>query len=136
VAPHLYARSLAGKGALPPFDNTNPRAFRDQVVSLASSVPAAGRFLRAEAANENQFQTLGLFAAGVVAANVAGLPRGHLHNFVLTYLASRAVYTVLYVTGDTPFLANLRTAAYMTGVGSIFTAFVTAGIQFNKVLLL
>lgn len=127
--------SLTGKGGLPAFDNINPRAFREKVGALAKTVPAAATFLRAEAANDNQFQTLGLFAAGIVAANVAGLPRGHIHNYAITYLVSRAAYSVLYIVGDSPFFANLRTLAYLTAVGSIFTSFITAGIQFNKVLL-
>ncbi len=66
---------------------------------------------------------------------MAGLPRGHIHNYALTYLASRAAFSVLYIFGETPFYANLRTLSYLTSIGSIFTAFITAGIQFNKVLL-
>ena len=85
--------------------------------------------------NDGSLPSSSFSFTGIVAANVAGLPRGHIHNYALTYLVSRAVYSVVYIIGDSPFLANVRTLAYLTGVGSIFTSFITAGIQFNKVLL-
>lgn len=42
----------------------------------------------------NRFETIGLYAAGVVAANVAGVPSSELNKLTGGYLASRALFNL------------------------------------------
>jgi len=52
------------------------------------------RIHRGEAASSNGLETIGIYAAGVVAANFARIPTETLNQLTLTYLASRLVYNV------------------------------------------
>lgn len=66
IAPHFYAASLGGKA----FDKRSPRSYTsslkdDQTLDAATKQ----RIIRAEGAQQNGFENLGLFAAAVVAAN-------------------------------------------------------------------
>lgn len=54
----------------------------------------ARQYLRTEAAQQNIFENLGLYAAAIVAGNVAGLPVRHMNKIALGYLVSRLVYVV------------------------------------------
>lgn len=124
-----------GKNDLPAFENQHPRAFVNKISQLAKTSPNARKFLRAEAANQNAFETIGLFAAAIVAGNVAGLGSKTLNALAGGYLASRAVYNILYVNVSTSALgANLRSIAYVSSIGIIATAFIKAGNAFNKLL--
>lgn len=42
----------------------------------------------------DRFENLGLFAAAVVAANVAKVPNSELNTLTATYLASRALFNL------------------------------------------
>lgn len=42
----------------------------------------------------NRFETIGLFAAAVVAANVAKVPSHQMNQLTAAYLASRAVFNL------------------------------------------
>ncbi|KAF4548639.1 Hypothetical protein D9617_26g078510 [Elsinoe fawcettii] len=122
IIPHFYAASL-GK-----FDNKNPRAYvrdteNDQSVDKATKAKIA----RAEAANANNFENLGLFAAAVTMGNVAKLDNWTLNALSGGYLASRAVYNWLYINGTTDAKANARTVSYLTGVGIVFAFFIKSG---------
>lgn len=57
--------------------------------------------MRAESAQQNGFENLGLFAAAVVIGNVANLSNSTLNTLSGAYLASRVVYNYLYLTGTT-----------------------------------
>ncbi len=85
------------------------------------------RIIRAEGAQINGFENLGLFASAVVAANVAGLPAKTLNALCGGYLASRVVYNFIYINNTTETLGNLRTAVFLTGLGHIFTLFIKSG---------
>jgi uncharacterized MAPEG superfamily protein len=85
------------------------------------------RIQRARAATANGFETLGLYAAAVVAGNAAGLPVQRLNALALAYLVSRVVYNYVYVVVlDNARLAALRAAIWVSGIGIIFGFFVSA----------
>lgn len=73
LAPHVYATSLHdSKSPGKKFDNCNPRTLvpsLDSNQSLDSETKQT--IIRAEAAQQNGFENVGLFAAAVVAGNVA-----------------------------------------------------------------
>ncbi|KAJ4324318.1 hypothetical protein N0V94_001376 [Neodidymelliopsis sp. IMI 364377] len=122
IAPHFYAASL-GK-----FDNKNPRTYtRDTEGDQSIDKATKAKIIRAEGAQQNGFENLGLFAAAVVIGNVAKLDNSTLNTLSAAYLASRVVYNVLYVGGTTDMLSNLRSVSFLTGVGIIWTFFIKSG---------
>ncbi|KAF3048517.1 hypothetical protein E8E11_005482 [Didymella keratinophila] len=122
IAPHFYAASL-GK-----FDNKNPRTYtRDTEGDQSIDKATKAKIIRAEGAQQNGFENLGLFAAAVVIGNVAKLPNETLNALSVGYLASRVAYNALYIGGTTDTLSNLRSVSFLTGVGIIFTFFIKSG---------
>ncbi|CZT14781.1 uncharacterized protein RCC_00735 [Ramularia collo-cygni] len=122
IAPHFYAASL-GK-----LDNRNPRTYTrevegDQTIDKATKQT----IIRAEGAQQNGFENLGLFAAAVVIGNVAKLDNWTLNALSGGYLASRVVYNALYITGTTEGVANARSVAFLSGIGIIFSFFIKSG---------
>jgi uncharacterized MAPEG superfamily protein len=90
------------------------------------------RISRAKAATANGFETLGLYAASVVAGNVAGVSTARLNKLTLAYVLSRVVYNYTYVAlQDNARMAGLRPLVWMAGIGIIFTLFVSAGKALN-----
>jgi uncharacterized MAPEG superfamily protein len=98
MAPHVYATTLGGAK----FDNTCPRTYTTSL-SADQSVDKAtkDRIVRAEGAQQNGFENLGLFASAVVAGNIAGLDNGALNWLSGGYLLSRVVYNMVYITNST-----------------------------------
>ncbi|KAI9052922.1 hypothetical protein LZ554_003194 [Drepanopeziza brunnea f. sp. 'monogermtubi'] len=121
--PHPYAVSLSQK-----FDNRSPRTYiksleSDQTIDQATK----DRIIRAEAAQTNGFENLGLYAAAVVAGNVAGLPARTMNTLTAGYLASRILYNYIYITNTTQAASSLRSVAFVSGVGMIWTLFIKSG---------
>lgn len=59
------------------------------------------KIIRAEGAQQNGFENIGLFAAAVVIGNVAKLNNSTLNTLSGCYLLSRLAYNVLYITNTT-----------------------------------
>ena len=95
----------------------------DQSIDQATK----GRILRAESAQQNGFENIGLFAAAVVAGNAAGLDNWWLNTLSAGYIASRAVYNFIYINNTTEGIAQTRTAVFLGGLGMIMSLFVMAG---------
>ncbi|KAM0434489.1 hypothetical protein ACHAPT_003585 [Fusarium lateritium] len=123
--PHIYAvRISAGT-----YDNANPRSHKEHIEkSDKLDKPKKQLILRAKAATENGFETIGLFAAGVAAANHAGVHPRALNALSFGYVACRAVYNVAYVwlQADRR-LCWVRSVAWSVGIGLITTLWVKAG---------
>jgi hypothetical protein len=96
----------------------------------------------------NGFENVGLFAAAVVAGNIANLDNSTLNFWSGGYLVSRVVYTYVYInnTSDTMgksmvpgykygdekglltcMVANARSGIFLAGIGAIFTLFIKSG---------
>ncbi len=71
------------------FDNRRPREW------LAKQ---QGWRARAHAAQQNSWEALIVFAAGVLTAQVAGAPQARVNLVALVFIAARVLYIVLYVT--------------------------------------
>jgi len=68
---------------------------------------------RAQAATTNGFESMGVYAAAVVAANTAGVPVAQLNALTLGYVAGRLGYNVIYVwLQQNRKLAPLRSALW------------------------
>ncbi|KAG0646340.1 hypothetical protein D0Z07_8421 [Hyphodiscus hymeniophilus] len=121
--PHLYA-ATASKS----FDNRTPRGYTkclDSDQTLDKSTKE--RIARAEGAQQNGFENIGLFASAVVAGNLAGLPSATLNTLAGGYFLSRLVYNVVYITNTSETMANVRTAVFLGGIAQIMTLFVKSG---------
>jgi uncharacterized MAPEG superfamily protein len=127
LAPHVYATTLHDSRSTQKFDNSSPRKLIPSLSTNQSlDTTTKETIIRAEAAQQNGFENLGLFAAAVVAANVAKVDAWWMNVLSLGYLGSRAAYNVLYVRGA----GGARTVVFLGGVGVIFTLFIQAG---NKI---
>ncbi|KFA74981.1 hypothetical protein S40288_02200 [Stachybotrys chartarum IBT 40288] len=125
IGTHAYATLQTPKS----YDNTYPRSFKDniekdQTIDLARKQ----RAIRAEAASQNGFETLGFYAAAVVAANHARLPVDLLNHATLAYVASRLLYTLSYVQfKPTPANSVLRSSVWWVGIGVTSYLWIKAG---------
>jgi uncharacterized MAPEG superfamily protein len=127
LAPHVYATTLHDSRSTQKFDNSSPRKLIPSLSTNQSlDTTTKETIIRAEAAQQNGFENLGLFAAAVVAANVAKVDAWWVNVLSLGYLGSRAAYNVLYVRGA----GGARTVVFLGGVGVIFMLFIQAG---NKI---
>ncbi|KAI4134701.1 MAG: hypothetical protein LQ347_001305 [Umbilicaria vellea] len=132
LLPHLYATSLAGSK----FDVTQPRGMVNKLVNDQSLDSATkSRIARAEGAQQNGFENIGLYAAAVVAGNIAGLNAGTLNYLSGGYLLSRMAYNIIYITNESAMAGNARTGVFVTGIGLIMTLFVKAGNKLQPGLL-
>ncbi|KAI1341876.1 hypothetical protein F5Y15DRAFT_413801 [Xylariaceae sp. FL0016] len=128
LAPRFYS-GIAGPGKKH-FDRSNPRNFSARLNSADIDKELRQRLLRAESCVANAFEGLPLFAAGVVAANAAGLPTSTVNALSLGYVASRVAYTWVYIWGqNNRRLSGARTLVWMAGMGMIMTMFVKAGLK-------
>ena len=99
---------------------------------MVASLQMVRRISRAEAATANGFETLGLYAGGVVAANAAGVAVPTVNKLSLGYLGARIVFNYIYVVlQDNARLAPLRSLTWMVSVGCITSLYVAAGIAVN-----
>ncbi|GJN68736.1 hypothetical protein PLICBS_002780 [Purpureocillium lilacinum] len=127
LAPHAYAVSAAGKT----YDISNPRFFLPTVAKDESlDKTLRQRIIRAEGASQNGFENLGLFASGVVAANVAGVAPAEVSALSVGYLLARLAYVFTYVhLGANRRLAPVRSLVYMASTGLLLAIWVRAGFS-------
>lgn len=126
LLPHVYAVAASGEV----YDNANPRGWKDAMAKTDMAKPRRQRLLRAQNASENGFESIGIYAAGVVAANQAGLGAGAVNALTLGYLASRLGYVFSYVElGANSRLSGVRSGFWMVSMGLCFTLWVKAGLK-------
>ncbi|KAG6008600.1 hypothetical protein E4U21_004240 [Claviceps maximensis] len=124
LLPHSYAVASSGV-----YDNANPRGFKDAVARGGIDKKRQQRLLRAKAASENGFESLGLYAAGVVAANQAGVGAWTINALTLGYLVSRIAFVFAYVElGANRRLAPVRSICWALSVGLCLGLWVKAGL--------
>ncbi|OAQ61206.1 membrane associated eicosanoid/glutathione metabolism-like domain-containing protein [Pochonia chlamydosporia 170] len=127
LLPHLYAVGSAGFNV---YDNSYPRAYRDTLIKDTSiDKIRKQRILRAEACSLNGLETIGLFAASVIAGNYAKLDTATLNNLSIGYLVSRFLYTLAYVFIQNRRLSWLRTAIWQVTAGYIAMFWIKAGYK-------
>jgi len=134
LMPHAYAMALYDKERAPgtaEYDTTMPRKNISNVKDAKLSPVMADRFLRAEGSNDNSFTGLPLFAAAIVAGNMARLSPTTLNTAAALYLGLRGAYCLFYINGTTKLFANLRTASWLSASATCLTLFVWAGNKFR-----
>lgn len=131
-APHFYAARLYESATKKSFPITAPRTLitkldADQSLDNATK----SKIIRAEGAQSNGFENIGIFAAAVVAGNVANVDNWWLNTLSMGYLASRVVYNLIYLNNESERAGHTRSVVFVSGIGMIFTLFIKAG---NKMM--
>ncbi|KAI8628652.1 hypothetical protein F5Y19DRAFT_476197 [Xylariaceae sp. FL1651] len=86
------------------------------------------KILRAEAAAANGQETVGLFAAAVIAANYTGVPVETINTVCAVWLGTRVVYNTIYIfLQENRSFAPLRSLVWNAGLISWVTLCVKAG---------
>lgn len=93
----------------------DPRAYSDGLT---------GWRRRAHLAHLNAFEATPAILAGVVIAELAGAPRGHVDGLALAFVAFRALHAALYIA-DRPVL---RGHAWRLGILCVIALFVDAAV--------
>ena len=133
LVPRVYAAHLYEKVSAAKFDNRYPRHLTKTVMECQNIDSCTkGRIVRAEMAQQNGFDNIGLFATAVIAGNMANISHTWLNAMSVGYLISRIIYNLIFINNTTLILAWTRTAVFMSGVAMILTMFVLAG---NKLAL-
>ncbi|KAG6038578.1 hypothetical protein E4U41_004028 [Claviceps citrina] len=124
VFPHSYA--IASSGV---YDNANPRGWREAIARADMDKSLQQRVLRAEGASQNSFESIGLYAAAVVAANQAGVGAGTVNGLTLGYLACRVGFVFAYVElGANRRLSAVRSGLWAVSMGLCLALWVKAGL--------
>ncbi|KAF5539586.1 hypothetical protein FMEXI_8783 [Fusarium mexicanum] len=93
--PHAYTITAGAKGT---YDNCNPRSHKDIIANCQTLDKSHKQFLlRAKAATENGLETIGCYAAGILAANFAAVPAPTINILGLGYVVSRLLYNIAYL---------------------------------------
>jgi uncharacterized MAPEG superfamily protein len=103
--------SAIAKGAYKDYDNSKPREW------LARQ---QGWRARANAAQQNSWEALIVFAAAVFAAHLAGAPQDKANAIAIAFLVARVVYVFFYLA-DRP---TLRSATWLIAFGLCVALFV------------
>lgn len=136
IVPRFYAIVAYKQSTKKDLDGKAPRDWPLQLANnQALDAKAKGRIMRAESAQSNGLENIGLFAAAVVAGNVAGLPANTLNTLSFSYVASRIVYNYIYINNDDIPVAA-RTATFFAGLGCVFTLFIKAGNGLKNAVIL
>jgi len=127
---HLFAIISAPKS----FDNTNPRSFKDNVAKAPGLSEERKLFIaRAKAAADNGYETLGLFAAAVIAGNQAGLDARTLNLLSAGYLATRLIYNYIYIyLGSSAKIAPLRSLVWAVSLFFSLGLFISSGLKLKN----
>ncbi|KPM40642.1 hypothetical protein AK830_g5902 [Neonectria ditissima] len=123
--PHAYA-VLSSRAH---FDNANPFNHAESLAASETLDKVKQQcLLRAKAASGNGFETLGFYASGVAAANVAGVDVRALNVLTMGYVATRVAYNVTYIwLQKNRRLARLRSVLWVSGIGLVVTLWIKAG---------
>ncbi|KAF2842234.1 hypothetical protein M501DRAFT_998491 [Patellaria atrata CBS 101060] len=131
LLPKFYATNLASQGNPASVDNRNPKG-TDYRPRLAQRLGPSlyTRWERAEAAHGNMLENFPLFAAAVIAGNLANLDG--VDTFVQVYLALRVVYVVSYITTTTNSYSYIRTGLWFSSVIIAFRTLTQAAFALGK----
>lgn len=111
-----YVWTLAAKSRGERFDNREPRAW------LARQTDP--RIQRANAAQLNAFEAFPAFAAGVILADMAGVPDSTIALLAVIFVAARLAHGLLYVIGA----AMARSAVWFVGLCCVIALLAQAAL--------
>ncbi len=115
LLPILWAGAAKAGGARSGsrYDNARPR----ESLGALSGWPA-----RANYAQQNSYEALPPFAAGVIIAQLCNAPQSTIDTLAITFVVARVAYGLCYMADQ----AGLRSLVWLVGFGSMIGLFVAA----------
>ena len=113
ILPFLFAFIAKGLGGFGLKDNANPRE---------SIAKFTGRAARANAAQQNSFETLPIFLASVIVAMLFFVPQPVVNYLAVLYVMLRVVYGIAYIIN----LPTFRSIIWMLSMVCCFLLFYLA----------
>lgn len=98
------------------YDNSEPRGWLEKQKGVRR---------RADSAHRNHFEAFPFFAAGVLIAQQLHAPQNSTDMLAIAFIASRIVYTWLYLTDR----STLRSVSWFIGYLSVVGLFLIAAFQ-------
>lgn len=134
--PHWYTIYLAESNKIQGgWSNVNPRFWVQSLIAKAANgkklSPLELQILRGQSCQANSFENVPLFLGTVLWANYTGLERETINNFVLGYLVSRVLYTLLYLKVSGKAESFARTVVFNFGIGWIVTIWIKGGLRIS-----
>eukprot|EP01118_Nematostelium_gracile_P014766 TRINITY_DN582_c0_g1_i2.p1 TRINITY_DN582_c0_g1~~TRINITY_DN582_c0_g1_i2.p1 ORF type:complete len:173 (+),score=42.13 TRINITY_DN582_c0_g1_i2:2-520(+) len=106
------------------FNNVAPRTMLDHPKLQNTKAGAEAR--RSNAAHLNSMETFPFFASAVLAAHVTRVNPILIDRLAMGYVASRFVYNIFYIKGETETLSVCRSLTYFGGYATILYLFYEA----------
>ncbi|PWY99171.1 hypothetical protein BCV70DRAFT_163258 [Testicularia cyperi] len=135
--PHWYTIYLAETNKVQGgWANTNPRAWVAQLNAKAATgkrLSALERtILRGQSCQANSFENVPTFVAATIFANYTKLDNSTINKFIITYLGSRFVFTLLYLKTDSYAKSFLRTAVFQVGILAMWYVWIAGSFKLLK----
>jgi len=105
-----YVTVGLAKGGRSGYDNAGPRVWAERL---------DGWKRRAEWAHRNHIEAFAPFAAGVIVAGLAGVPRGRIDLLAGLFVLLRVLYTLAYLANA----ASLRSIIWTGGILCVIALF-------------
>lgn len=131
VIPHAYSIGIITRANNGQWNNSNPRSSKFSA-KLQSTVPADtfAAYERAASAHKNGMENLPLVVGAVALGNMAHLDVGFLNQIMGWYLASRVLYTLLYIGVSNISLSFTRSLTWFAGTSLMLWTIIRAGQVF------
>ncbi|KAJ5818084.1 hypothetical protein N7474_003675 [Penicillium riverlandense] len=132
IAPHGYYLVKMMANAKGQSSNILPR---ENLSILKGRVPAQvwDKLARARGAHLNALEGIPMFAAAMLAGNLAKLPAKDLNSLAFEYLGARLLYTAIYMGVRSEAASYLRTGVWAWSISIPIWALYKAGKSLNAV---
>lgn len=115
LLPYLWVAVAKASGER--YDNRDPRRWQEKQQSQRSQ--------RASAAQLNSYEAFAPFAAGVILAQLAGVPHGQIGALSLAFVGFRVLHGLLYIAGR----HYLRSLSWALGLACVVWLLVQAAMH-------
>ncbi|GFF32261.1 hypothetical protein IFM51744_03323 [Aspergillus udagawae] len=107
---------------------------RENLSNLKGRLPAQiwQQLAKARGAHLNAMEGLPLFAAAMLAGNLAKLPSSDLNTLSLEFIGARLLYTALYMGAKSEAISYLRTGVWAWSVSIPIWGLIQAGRALNN----
>ncbi|KAA8646455.1 hypothetical protein EYZ11_000273 [Aspergillus tanneri] len=130
LAPHGYYLVKMMSNAKGQSSNILPR---ENLSTLKGKIHAQvwDKLARARGAHLNAMEGLPMFAAAMIAGNVAKLPSSELNTLAVEYIGARILYTALYMGARSEAASYLRTGVWAWSLSIPIWGLIRAGRVLN-----
>ena len=112
------------------FSNINPRTNLDVLKPIVSA-STFSKLAKARGCHFNALEGFPLFAAAMIAGNMAGVPSREMNVLGAEYLGVRLLYNVMYMAARNEAASYLRSGVYAWSVGIPMYLLIKAGGKIN-----